>query len=370
MRVAILDRYLAREAGQSWVAVTLVLLLVMLSNRFAYYLRYAASGELPANVLGWLVGLSTVRYLVYLIPASFLLAIMLSLGRLYRDNEMAAMGACGVGLKRLYRPFLAMAVVLAIVTGVLSLVSGPWAARKAEMVYERAKQEVKFTLFAPGGFRPLPDDRGVFYAEGLGENGTSLRNIFIRARDPQRPTVITAERGIQRIDADSGQRTFVLIDGYRVEGRPGQGAFRVMRFGEHGVRVGMPGLQYTSSDRSEMSTAALLGSSDPRALAELQWRLSAPLSVLVLALLGVPLAHVQPRQGRYAKLLLGILLYVIYSNLLGLAQSWTGAGLIPPALGLWWVHVLFVILGLWLLLRRQGRAPLRRLRRRRSGAAT
>src|SRR5690625_4178211 len=101
MRALILDRYLARETLLSWLAVTLVLLFVMLSNRFAFYLRYAASGELPANVLGRLVALSTMRYLVYLIPASFLLAVMLALGRLYRDSEMVAISACGVSLARL-----------------------------------------------------------------------------------------------------------------------------------------------------------------------------------------------------------------------------------------------------------------------------
>lgn len=368
MRAPILDRYLVRETTLSWVAVTVVLLFVMLSNRFAYYLRYAASGDLPGHVLGGLVGLSTVRYLVYLIPVSFLLAVMLSLGRLYRDSEMAAMSACGVGLRRLYRPFVVMGLALALLTAVLSLVSGPWAARKAEQIYERAKQEVKLSVLVPGGFRELPDDRGVFYAEGASEDGTTLRGIFIQVNDPTRPTVITAAKGVQRIDPHTGERTFVLLNGYRVEGRAGQAGYRIMKFREHGVRVAPPGLKYDTSDRSEQPTAALLGSSDPRDRAELQWRLSAPLSVLVLTLLAVPLAHVNPRQGRYAKLIVGVLLYVIYSNLLGLAQTWTAQGSVPLFVGLWWVHVLFAVIGIWLLMRRGGKRPLRRLLRARDSS--
>ncbi len=359
MRVLILDRYLARETLLSWLAVTVVLLFVMLSNRFAHYLRYAASGELPAHVLGSLVGLSTIRYLVYLFPVSFLLAIMLALGRLYRDSEMTAISACGVGLRRLYRPFLALGVVLALVTAVLSLVSGPWAARTAGQLYERAKQEMKLSMLAPGGFRALPDDRGVFYAEG--SSGEALHGIFVHFNDPERPTVVTAAKGVQRTDSRTGERTFVLLDGYRVEGHPGQAGYRVMKFREHGVRVALPGLHYQDSDRAERPTARLLGSSDPRDRAELQWRLSAPLSVLILTLIAVPLSHVNPRQGRYAKLIVGVLLYVIYSNLLGLAQTWTEHGLVPLFVGLWWVHVLFVVIGGWLLLRRQGRGSLRRL---------
>jgi lipopolysaccharide export system permease protein len=104
MNRLILDRYLMREAAMAWAAVTFVLLAVMISSRFASVLAIAAKGELPAGLLFNVAMLSSLRYLVILIPASLLLAIMLSLGRLYSDNEVAAMTGCGVGLGRFYRP--------------------------------------------------------------------------------------------------------------------------------------------------------------------------------------------------------------------------------------------------------------------------
>ena len=119
MRQTILDRYLLREAGASWLAVTFVLLAIMLSTRFARYLAQAAAGELPRELLFKVAALSSLQYLVILIPVSLMLAIMLSLGRLYRDSEIAAMMGCGVGLGALYRPFIVLGGALALMTAAL-----------------------------------------------------------------------------------------------------------------------------------------------------------------------------------------------------------------------------------------------------------
>ena len=369
MRLPLIDRYLLRETGLSWLAVMLVLLFIMLANRFSHYLHFAASGDLPANVVGMMVGLTTIRYLIYLMPVSLLLAVMLSFGRLYRDSEMAALAACGVGLRRLYRPVLLFALVLMALTAYLSLKTSPWAARQAQKVYERASQQLKLSLFAPGGFHPLPGNRGIFYAGKRAPDGSSLENVFVRLDDSQRPTVIFAQRGVQKHNTQTGGRAFVLLNGYRVEGRPGQPRFRITHFKEHGVRVAPPTFRYRSSDRSERTTTSLIGSNDPRDVAELQWRFSAPLSLLILAFIAVPLSHVNPRQGRYGKLVIGVLLYVIYANLLGVAQTWTADGTVSPRLGLWWVHLAFAALALWLAARRVRAGPLQWWRRRRARAA-
>ncbi len=144
MRPLILDRYLFREAGLTWVAVTLVLLAIMLSTRFARFLVLAASGELPETLLLQVVALSSVQYLVILIPVSLLLAVMLSLGRLYLDSEMAAIAACGVSLGTLYRPFIRLGIALAAITAILSFALSPWAERTEDYLIRRAQQQIAF----------------------------------------------------------------------------------------------------------------------------------------------------------------------------------------------------------------------------------
>jgi lipopolysaccharide export system permease protein len=113
-------------------------------------------------------------------------------------------------------------------------------------------------------------------------------------------------------------------------------------------------MPYLSGKRKLRETRQLFASEDPEDQAELQWRIAAPMSVLLLALLAIPLAHTSPRAGRYGKLVLGILAYLVYSNLLALAQAWVAKGYVAPAVGLWWVHALALVAALWLTARRLG----------------
>jgi lipopolysaccharide export system permease protein len=113
-------------------------------------------------------------------------------------------------------------------------------------------------------------------------------------------------------------------------------------------------MPYFAGKRKIRETSMLLGSDDPEDQAELQWRIAAPLGTLLLALLAVPLAHTTPREGRYGKLVLGIVAYLVYSNLLALGQAWIAKGYVSPAIGLWWVHGLTAAAALWLIARRVG----------------
>ncbi|MCK5858714.1 LPS export ABC transporter permease LptF [Abyssibacter sp.] len=358
MRPLILDRYLFREAGLTWVAVTLVLLAIMLSTRFARFLGLAASGELPETLLLQVVALSSVQYLVILIPVSLLLAVMLSLGRLYRDSEMAAIAACGVSLGTLYRPFIRLGIALAAITAILSFALSPWAGRTADYLIKRAQQQIAFSAFEPGQFRTIPGVPAVFYVERRDAAEGTMEQIFVRSFGEARAGVLVAQSGRESIEADTGDRTLALKNGYRYEGQPGQAAFRVLSFVDNGFRFPAPSFVYEVGKRKIAATTDLLASGQPEDIAELQWRASSPITVLLLALLAVPLSHTSPRQGRYAKLILGIGAYIVYVNVLGVAQAWVGKGLIPAWLGMWWVHMLVALAVVWLYLFRDGRLRL------------
>ncbi|MDR3414913.1 MAG: LPS export ABC transporter permease LptF [Nevskia sp.] len=354
MNRMVLDRYLMREAATAWLAVTLVLLAIMLSTRFASVLGIAARGELPRDLLLSVALLSTLRYLVILMPASLLLAIMLSLGRLYSDNEVAAMSGCGVGLGRLYRPFLWLGAALAVLTAVLSFAVGPWAGRQADYLVKDAKRLVQYTPFEPGQFKPTAGGRAVFYTASMNPQGNQFGQVFAQIEESRGSSVVVAQRGEQSADPASGERSVRLYDGYRYYGTPGAADYDVVRFKQLTLRLSPPAFDYVNDQRVLTPTADLLGSADVRDRAELQSRLAAPLSVLILALLAVPLAYLRPRQGRYGKLVQGILVYLVYANLISFGATWIGKGKIPAAAGLWWVHALVLAAALWLVARRQG----------------
>lgn len=349
-----LDRYLLRETAAAVLAVTLVLLTIMLSARFARFLGAVATGELPRDLLAQVVALSSLQYLVFLLPAALLLAVMLTLGRLYKDSEVSAMMGCGVSLGGLYRPFLWLSALIALTTAWLAFEGGPWAGRKVDYIFKDARRLVQYTPFEPGRFKSVAGGRAVFYTEQMDPAGTQLTTVFARIEEPRGPSVVIANEGRQRIDESSGERRVTLYGGWRYAGEPGDAAFDVVRFEEFETRITPPPFVYLSGKRKLMETGELLASGDAEDQAELAWRVAAPVSVFVLGLLAVPLAHLRPRQGRYGKLVLGIVLYLVYSNLMGLGQAWIAKGQVLPQLGLWWVHLLFGGAALILFGRRQG----------------
>ncbi|QHS11475.1 LPS export ABC transporter permease LptF [Sinimarinibacterium sp. NLF-5-8] len=350
MKPTILDRYLLREAGGAWLAVTVVLLAIMLSTRFTRFLAQAAAGELPRELLFKVAALSSLQYLVILIPVSLMLAIMLSLGRLYRDNEIAAMTGCGVGLVALYRPFVLLGILLALLTAALAFQVGPWAGRTVDYSIKNAARLIQFNPFEEGRFTSVMKDRAVFYTERMSAGGAELETVIAQIEEAQGGvSFVTARRGTQHTDPVTGERSVHLFDGRRYRGIPGQAGFDVMRFDELATRVSPPEFDYTRSKRKLATMAELLGSDDLADRAELEWRVAAPVSVLILTLLAVPLAYIAPRQGRYGKVVWGVGAYLLYSQLMGLGQAWLAKGRIPVEVGLWWVHALMLVWAVYLV---------------------
>lgn len=350
----VLYRYVLGEGLMAWLGVTFVLLAIMLSTRFARFLADAAAGKIPREFLLNIAALSSLQYLVILIPVSLLLAILLSLGRMYRDQEIAAMAGCGVGPGTLYRPFMALAVALAALTAALSFQIGPWAGRQADLLFRESQRLIKFTPFEAGRFKELAGGRAVFYAADVHGVDGDFSTIFARLQDRRGPSVLTAQRGEQTLDPRTGERILTFEKGYRYAGEAGRGDYSILRFDRLTTRVAPPPLPYLSGKRKLRETGLLLDSADAEDQAELQWRIAAPVSVLLLALLAVPLAHTSPRAGRYGKLVLGIVAYLIYSNLLALGQAWVAKGFVSSAIGLWWVHALVAVAAFWLVAHRLG----------------
>ena len=350
----VLNGYLMRESALSWGAVTVVLLGIMLSTRFARFLAEAAAGELPRDLLFKVVALSSLQYLVVLIPVSLMLGLMLALGRLYKDHEITALSACGVGLREMYRPFIGIAGLLAVLTAALALQIGPWAGRSVDYLVKDARRLVQYTPFEPGQFKSVAGGREAFYTERMSPDGRELGRVFVHVAEPGHGDVLIAGGGVQRTNPETGERDIELRDGIRYEGDPGQADFTVTRFGSYRTRVTPPDFIYTTGKRKVLPSLELLASSDLEDQAELQWRIAAPITVLLLALIAVPLSHTSPRQGRYGKVVLGILVYLVYINGLGVGQALIAEGWVDPWLGMWWVHGIALAVALWLIGRRSG----------------
>jgi len=347
---SILDRYIFREVLLTWIGVVLMLLFILISNRFARFLGEAAAGTLPRDAVMELLGLISIYYLIVLMPVGLLIAVMLTTGRLYRDSEMVAMLGCGVGVGRIFRPVYTLGAIVSVVLLFMTMIVGPWASEQSTIVRERAQQEAQYGNLEAGRFRVSDGGSTVFYSEAQQEGGRSLSRVFVQRRTPQGTQVIYAPRAEQRTEPDTGERWLVLYDGVRYDGEPGSAEFQRVSFREHGIPIRPDAPAPRERRRSTATSLSLFDSGDPADAAELQWRLAGPLSVLILITLAIPLSKSAPREGRYGRLLLAVLAYIIYSNVLGASQIWIQREVIPTWLGLWWVHLIaLAIAGLLLV---------------------
>ena len=344
----ILDRYIFREVAGTWLGVTVVLLFILLTNQFARVLGDVAKGRLPRDSVFEIIGLTALQYLTILIPIGLFLSIMLAMGRLYRDSEMPAMMACRVGPGGVYRPISWIMLPLAVFVGWLSMEIGPRAISEIERISVEAQRKADLASIEPGKFT-YGNEGAVVYAETVLGPGI-VENVFLQRRhEDESIEVVTAKRGEQRDTDDPNTRYFVLKDGRRYVGVPGSAEFQVMEFGEHGIPYQLPGAEAPDLEPRAKLMPQLLASGDPNDLSELHFRIAVPIATMILALLAVPLSKSQPRAGRYGKLAIGLLVFIIYFNLLSAGKAWLENGEVAPAVGLWWAHGVLLFFTLVLL---------------------
>lgn len=346
------------------MAVTTVLFLIFASTWFARLLEQVASGSVNGQLVFTLLGLKSIDALMILLPLALYLAVLLALGRLYKDSEMTAMFACGVSPLRVAKLVFWFALGFALIVSAISLFIGPWAKAERYKIEGQMAAASGLEMVAGGQFRALREGKLVFYAEKLSDDGVTMENVFIHEDGRERQSVIVAPRAKNVDDSAHGGNYLVLEDGHRYEGRPGEADFRVVEFKQHGVRIKEPTAVIESSEIAAMSTLQLMRTDNQWAQAEVQWRWAMPVSTVLLAMLAVFLSRTNPRQGRFAKFFVGILVYVIYSNLLGVARSWLEKGSIPPQYGLWVIHaVVAAVIVVVLIMQARGQLAAARLRR-------
>jgi lipopolysaccharide export system permease protein len=337
-----------KEVGETFLGVTLLLLLIFLSGTFVRILAEAAEGDYPAGIVLSLFALKALGSMVLILPISLFLAVMLALGRLYKDSEMAAMTACAVGPEHVLRSVAMIATFVAAMVAVLALYIAPWAEEVGTRVLDKAQAQVEIEGIVPGRFTQTENGNELIYAASAGKGERELLGVFAHQMKDGKLTLLTAKSAHTYVDKQSGHRYLMLRDGYRVEGTPGSLEYRTIHFAEHGILLQAREVVASKRRRNAIPSSTLVQSDVGADIAELQWRISTPLSALLLALLAVPLSKTNPRAGRFGRLFVGIMLVVIYNNLLSVARSALSKEEISPWIGMWWVHLLAVVLVIFL----------------------
>ena len=344
----ILHRYLIREILQATAGVLAVLLFVYLGDRFARFLAVAASGQISGDLVFQLLILKLAQNLEILIPAAFYFGILLGLGRMYKDSEIVAILASGVGVRRLMSSVLWVSVAFAILTLGLSVFASPEMATAHARLLARAKGEAETSGISPGRFREVSGGDRVFYVEELSPDRRTMRNVFVQARRKGAQELAVAKRAYVSVQGRGGDRYVVLEEGYRYTGQPGSADYVVTRFKKYAVRLDEADDEPEYRKLHSLPTVELLRSESLAHVAELQWRFSQPISVIILGLFAVPLSRTSPRQGKYAKLFTAVIIFFIYNNAVGVAQKLVERGDLSPWIGVWPVHLVVALLAVWL----------------------
>ena len=350
----IIDRYLMKEVLATMFGVAVVLLLIAVSGQLASLFSKVVEGILTVDTVLSMLWLKVVVTLVFIVPLSLYLGILLAFSRLYQDSEMVVLSACGMGKFRVLRAVIGMAIFIALLQGLLTLVVAPWAEVRTQEIFAEVEAQSDVKGIVPGRFKELQDGGGVLYIEEADEEKTKIKNLFVRQLVGKKLTVLSSESGRQYVDSETGDRFIVLLNGSRYEGQPGDDSYAIIKYEEHGVRVKERDAKVIRYKHKSTPTSVLYNSDKKADTAEFQSRISSAILCIVLTLLAVPLSRTSPRQGRYAKLAIALLLYIIYTNLLNVARAWLVKGEISPILGLWWVHAIMIAIGLVMMFNQTG----------------
>lgn len=340
----IIRRYIHLEILQRLLWVAGLLFLIYSSDKFVGYLADAAAGDISSSLVFELLWLKLVSVLPKLLPVTLFLAVILTYSRLISDNEMAILFTTGMSKLDQLKIVAWFVLPFCIFVAVISFYVAPWSEVRLSELKNQARQDADITGIAAGQFKEFSKGDRIVYVESLSGDKATMQNIFIQIRQHGKLGVLTSDRGFIEVDKDSGQTYIKFEDGRRYVGTPGELDYRITEYKTYGILLEVNEDALDAGGRLESIPTALLFYSDLAAhKAELQWRASSIFACLLLSLLAVLLSQMSIGEKRYALIFISMLIYFIYSNLLGVSKSLLKRDEISSVIGLWWVHALLII---------------------------
>lgn len=357
----IIFRYLLKEVAKTQLAVFFVLMAIFISNKFVRILDDASEGGLPGHLVMTFIALKVPDLAGMILPLSLFLGVLLAYGRIYADNEMAVLHACGVSEWYVVRVTLVVGLVTAIITGIFTLHLAPFASEYEYQVKEKLAADSGLSSLMAGRFQKTGNEKAVVFIHDKDNDSSTLNKVFVAQLPDENHTnesiinasLVYAAQG-QVIEESSGSQRLVLTDGIRYQNDQNNKEFREVTFSKYYIQIQDQKVEHKRRKLSAISTNKLFTEKDieyqAEYSAEIQWRMAFPIVCLVVTLIAVPLSSVNPRQGKFGKMLPAIVLFLSYFLLLTASRSGIESGAIPSAIGLWPVHICGLILGIILIL--------------------
>ncbi|MFL6660114.1 MAG: LPS export ABC transporter permease LptF [Massilia sp.] len=342
----IFQRALQRELAASAGATFTVLFTILVTWTLISILGKAAGGRVASGDVVSLIVFAMLNYLPTVLTLTSFISVLTVVTRSYRDSEMVVWFASGLSLVRWIRPVLNFGLPLVLLVGSMSLFVTPWAKMKSAEFVQRFEKREDLKKVSPGQFKESSSSNRVFFVEGAAGDSTVVQNVFVNTVEGKLSTVVVAKEGIIEGDGKGGQ-FLVLKNGRRYQGTPGQADFQSMEFERYSMRVATKAAVMDGElPANATSTEALLEKPTRVGRGELLYRIGTPITCLLLILLAIPLGFVNPRAGSAANLIIALLIFISYMNLLNLVQASVAQGKVEFGMAWWPLHLL---VGLWAL---------------------
>jgi lipopolysaccharide export system permease protein len=354
----IIFRYLLKEVAKTQLAVFLVIMTIFISNKFVRVLDDASEGGIPGHLVMTFIGLKIPDLAGMILPLSFFLGVLLAYGRIYAENEMTVLHACGVSEWYVVRVTLILGFVTAIITGIFTLYLSPMAAEYEHQVKDKIASDSGLSSLIAGRFQTTGNKKAVIFIHDKNRNDNTFEKVFV-AQLPNESTpnasvidssLVYAATG-QVVEEETGSQRLILSAGTRYQNDIKNKEFRQVSFDKYYIQIQDQKVAHKRRKLSAIPTAELYQAQTPETSAESQWRIAFPLACIIMTLVAVPLSVVNPRQGKFGKMLPALLLFLSYFLLLTAIRSGIERGSVPQYIGLWPVHFTVLVLGLSLLVK-------------------
>jgi len=334
----VFSRSIVAELSSTAGAVFTVLFSIIFSVALVRILGQAAVGTIDSGAVFAIVALTALTTLPTVLALTLFIAVLMTVSRSYRDSEMVVWFASGQSLLAWLRPVLRFSAPIVLLIAVLALLITPWANQQIAESRQRFAQRDDVSRVAPGRFIESAGARRVFFVESVDLHGGTVRNLFVSHRSQGREGVIVAREGVIEV-RPNGDRYLVLLQGRRYEGNPGQPQYRMLEFDRYAIRLDVrPDAPLAELSARAKPTRQLLREPTSFHRGELLWRIGLPLVALLLALMAIPLGHVNPRVGRSANLIIAVLVFLLYHNGMSIVQAWVQQERLSFGVGVWATH--------------------------------
>ncbi|MBA6389635.1 LPS export ABC transporter permease LptF [Colwellia sp. BRX10-3] len=354
----IIFRYLLKEVAKTQLAVFLVIMTIFISNKFVRVLDDASEGGIPGHLVMTFIGLKIPDLAGMILPLSFFLGVLLAYGRIYAENEMTVLHACGVSEWYVVRVTLILGLVTAIITGIFTLYLSPMAAEYEYQVKDQIAADSGLSSLIAGRFQTTGNKKAVIFIHDKNRDDNTFEKVFVaQLPNENSPNTSVIDSSLvyaatgQVVEEETGSQRLILSAGTRYQNDIKNKEFRQVAFDKYYIQIQDQKVAHKRRKLSAIPTAELYQDQSPETSAESQWRIAFPLACIIMTLVAVPLSVVNPRQGKFGKMLPALLLFLSYFLLLTAVRSGIEKGSVPQYIGLWPVHFIVLILGFSLLVK-------------------